>query len=76
MSIAASDIELDHPEESMNPTNEVSNPHLAQSLDVLASASPPGASGPVIAVDLDDASFLNTLYYNIYNLTILWLRRS
>ncbi|KAE9383661.1 hypothetical protein BT96DRAFT_1027113 [Gymnopus androsaceus JB14] len=50
MSIAASDIELDHPEESMNPTNEVSDPHLAQSLDVLASASPPGASGPVIAV--------------------------
>ena len=53
MSIAASDLELDSAE-SMITSNEVSDPHLAHSLDVLASISPPGASGPVIAVDLDD----------------------
>jgi len=34
--------------------NEISDPHLAQSLDLLASTSTPGSSRPVIAVDLDD----------------------
>ncbi|GAW03394.1 had-superfamily hydrolase [Lentinula edodes] len=32
----------------------VTDPHLAQSLDILASISPPTSSRPVIAVDLDD----------------------
>ncbi|KAF9073877.1 hypothetical protein BDP27DRAFT_1390893 [Rhodocollybia butyracea] len=56
MSAAASELELEleSGEASANDLNEVSDPHLAQSLDILASTSPPGSSKPVIAVDLDD----------------------
>lgn len=53
MSIAASELELDS-EESTTTSSEVSDHRLAHSLDILTSISPPGASGPVIAVDLDD----------------------
>ncbi|THU91637.1 hypothetical protein K435DRAFT_227123 [Dendrothele bispora CBS 962.96] len=45
---------LDRIETSTPPINEVQDSHIARSLDVLSSASPPTSSGPVIAVDLDD----------------------
>lgn len=55
MSVAASGLELGSASEECTTTpNEVSDPRLAQSLDVLASISRPGTSGPVIAVDLDE----------------------
>ncbi|KAJ3882386.1 hypothetical protein F5051DRAFT_394724 [Lentinula edodes] len=53
MSVAASELEL-LSEELSTELNEVTDPHLAQSLDILASISPPTSSRPVIAVDLDD----------------------
>ncbi|KAJ3835417.1 hypothetical protein F5878DRAFT_628007 [Lentinula raphanica] len=55
MSVAASELELHHEDpQGSEVSNKISDPHLAQSLDVLASLSPPTSSGPVIAVDLDD----------------------
>ncbi|KAF5375195.1 hypothetical protein D9758_000028 [Tetrapyrgos nigripes] len=45
---------LDQSDTHTPPTNDVQDPHLANSLDVLSSTSPPTSSGPVIAVDLDD----------------------
>ncbi|KAJ3890663.1 hypothetical protein GG344DRAFT_66090 [Lentinula edodes] len=49
MSVAASELEL-LSEELSTELNEVTDPHLAQSLDILASISPPTSSRPVIAV--------------------------
>ncbi|KAF8832644.1 hypothetical protein HHX47_DHR1002025 [Lentinula edodes] len=48
MSVAASELEL-LSEELSTELNEVTDPHLAQSLDILASISPPTSSRPVIA---------------------------